>query len=260
MADKFNKNKNRSVDDAGIRLAPPPINNAAYHVMPTVMQEYVIEPTIVNKETPDSDSRRIVSTVDDVQPKREEVNKKWKRGKRAKNMASGIIALVASVAVLLPYVFAAVGASFNAPFKMVFDKFNVVSNLVSAFKNTAQLGWSGSEVGAIWVSAVPSLILTIGILCVLINAIKSCFAIFGAVKPVKFARGAIVNLLCVLAIFVASLAGASAIGIEQIDLINDFIHGYASSELFTLVVFGAAYVVLCTVSAIINRDKCGYLK
>lgn len=104
MADKFNKNKNRSVDDAGIRLAPPPINNAAYHVMPTVMQEYVIEPTIVNKETPDSDSRRIVSTVDDVQPKREEVNKKWKRGKRAKNMASGIIALVASVAVLLPYV------------------------------------------------------------------------------------------------------------------------------------------------------------
>lgn len=104
MADKFNKNKNRSVDDAGIRLAPPPINNAAYHVMPTVMQEYVIEPTIVNKETPDSDSRRIGSTVDDVQPKREEVNKKWKRGKRAKNMASGIIALVASVAVLLPYV------------------------------------------------------------------------------------------------------------------------------------------------------------
>lgn len=156
--------------------------------------------------------------------------------------------------------FAAVGASFNAPFKMVFDKFNVVSNLVSAFKNTAQLGWSGSEVGAIWVSAVPSLILTIGILCVLINVIKSCFAIFGAVKPVKFARGAIVNLLCVLAIFVASLAGASAIGIEQIDFINDFIHGYASSELFTLVVFGAAYVVLCTVSAIINRDKCGYLK
>lgn len=63
-----------------------------------------------------------------------------------------------------------------------------------------------------------------------------------------------------LAIFVASLAGASAIGIEQIDFINDFIHGYASSELFTLVVFGAAYVVLCTVSAIINRDKCGYLK
>ena len=175
-------------------------------------------------------------------------------------MASGIVALVASVAVLLPYVFAAVGASFNAPFKMVFDKFNVVSNLVSAFKNTAQLGWSGSEVGAIWVSAVPSLILTIGILCVIINAIKSCFAIFGAVKPVKFARGAIVNLLCVLAIFVASLAGASAIGIEQIDFINDFIHGYASSELFTLVVFGAAYVVLCTVSAIINRDKCGYLK
>ena len=237
MADKINKNRNRSVDDAGIRLAPSPINNAAYHVMPTVMQEYVIEPTIVNKETPDSDSRRIVSTVDDVQPKREEVNKKWKRGKRAKNMASGIIALVASVAVLLPYILGAVGTSLDMPFKLVPDKFNVVSNLIYAFKTTAQLGWSGEEVGAIWVGMVPSLILTIGILCVLINAIKS-----------------------VLAIFVASLAGASAIGIEQIDFINDFIHGYANSELFTLVVFGVAYVLLCIVSAIINRDKCGYLR
>lgn len=260
MADKINKNRNRSVDDAGIRLAPSPINNAAYHVMPTVMQEYVIEPTIVNKETPDSDSRRIVSTVDDVHPKREEVNKKWKRGKRAKNMASGIIALVASVAVLLPYILGAVGTSLDMPFKLVPDKFNVVSNLIYAFKTTAQLGWSGEEVGAIWVGMVPSLILTIGILCVLINAIKSLFAIFGAVKPVKFVSGAIINLLCVLAIFVASLAGASAIGIEQIDFINDFIHGYANSELFTLVVFGVAYVLLCIVSAIINRDKCGYLR
>lgn len=260
MADKINKNRNRSVDDAGIRLAPSPINNAAYHVMPTVMQEYVIEPTIVNKETPDSDSRRIVSTVDDVQPKREEVNKKWKRGKRAKNMASGIIALVASVAVLLPYILGAVGTSLDTPFKLVPDKFNVVSNLIYAFKTTAQLGWSGEEVGAIWVGMVPSLILTIGILCVIINVIKSLFAIFGAVKPVKFVSGAIINLLCVLAIFVASLAGASAIGIEQIDFINDFIHGYANSELFTLVVFGVAYVLLCIVSAIINRDKCGYLR
>ena len=49
MAEKINKNKNRSVDDAGIRLAPSPIDNAAYHVMPTVMQQYVIEPTIVTK-------------------------------------------------------------------------------------------------------------------------------------------------------------------------------------------------------------------
>ena len=80
MADKFNKNKNRSVDDAGIRLAPPPINNAAYHVMPTVMQEYVIEPTIVNKETPDSDSRRIVSTVDDVH---QSAKRSTKSGKEA---------------------------------------------------------------------------------------------------------------------------------------------------------------------------------
>ena len=82
----------------------------------------------------------------------------------------------------------------------------------------------------------------------LINVIKSCFAIFGAVKPIKFVRGAVIYALCLIAILVASLVG------------EDFIFGYAQSELFTLVVSGAAYFVLCLVSAIINRDKCGYLK
>ena len=94
----------------------------------------------------------------------------------------------------------------------------------------------------------------------LINVIKSCFAIFGAVKPIKFVRGAVIYALCLIAILVASLVGASAIGIGRIDFVEDFIFGYAQSELFTLVVSGAAYFVLCLVSAIINRDKCGYLK
>lgn len=260
MADKFNKNRNRSVDEAGIRLAPSPIDRAAYHVMPTVMQEYVIEPTIVNKETPDSDSRRIVSTQDDVQPKREEVNKKWKRSKRAKNMASGIIALITSVGVLLPYILGIVGTTISAPFKLVPDKYNVVVNWIEAFKQTAALGWKGEGIGAIWTNMVPSMIFTIGILCVLINTIKSLFAIFGAVKPVKFVGGAMINLLCVLAIFVASLVGASQIGIEKMDFINDFIHGYNVNDLFTPMVFGAAYALVCVVCAIINRDKCGYLR
>lgn len=260
MAEKINKNKNRSVDDAGIRLAPPPIDNAAYHVMPTVMQQYVIEPTIVTKETPDSDSARIVSTIDDFQPKREEVNKKWKRGKRAKNMTSGVIALVASVLVLLPYILGVIGTQVDVPFVLVPDKFNVIRNLVSAFEQTANLGWKGEEVGAIWVGMVPSLILTIGILCVIINVIKACFAIFGAVKPIKFVKSAVIYALCLISILVASLVGANAIGIERIDFVEDFIVGYAQSELFTLVVSGAAYLVLCLVGAIINRDKCGYLK
>ncbi len=261
MADKFNRNRNRMVDDAGVRLAPSPIAKVDYHVMPTVMQEYVIEPTLVNKEeTPDSDSKIITSTIDDAQPKREEITKKWKRGKRAKNIASGIIALIASVAVLMPYVLGVAGVNVNAPIVVTFDKYGAIAKLVYAFKQTAALGWSGDEVNAIWVSMVPSLILTIGILFVLINAIKSVFAIFGAVKPVRFVGCAMVNLLCVLAILVANLSGASVIGIEQIDFMQDFIHGYASSELFTLVVLGVAYALLCMIGAIINRDKCGYLK
>ena len=175
-------------------------------------------------------------------------------------MASGAIALIASAGVLLPYILGAIGTSANAPFTLVPDQFNIVANLISAFKRTAELGWSGSEVGAIWTSTVPTLILTIGVLCVLINVVKSVFAIFCAIKPVRFTTCAIVNLLCVVAVFIAALAGANAIGIAQIDFMKDFIHGYATSEYFTLLVFGAAYLLLCMVSAIVNRDKCGYLK
>ena len=47
MAENDVRNRNnRHVDDAGIRLAPPPMHSAAYHVMPSVVQEYVIQPHI----------------------------------------------------------------------------------------------------------------------------------------------------------------------------------------------------------------------
>ena len=104
------------------------------------------------------------------------------------------------------------------------------------------------------------MILTIGILAVLINAIKSLFALFGAIKPAKYGWGAFVNLVCVLAIFVAALVGAPAIGIDKIDFMADFIHGFKASELFTLMTFGAGYTIICALLALVNRDKFGYLK
>lgn len=72
MADtKNNKPRIKGVDDAGIRLAPPPAPNSGYHVMPTVMQEFVIEPHIVTEErSQEGDSARAQSTANDFQPKR----------------------------------------------------------------------------------------------------------------------------------------------------------------------------------------------
>ena len=63
-----------------------------------------------------------------------------------------------------------------------------------------------------------------------------------------------------LALFVASLVGAPSIGVDKIDFMADFIHGFKTSELFTLLTFAAGYVIVCKLIALINRDKCGYLK
>ncbi len=262
MADtKNNKPRIKGVDDAGIRLAPTPAPNSGYHVMPTVMQEFVIEPHLVTEERPqDSEPVRTQSTANDFQPKKEDANKKWKRGKRAKNMTTGIIAFLASVAVLLPYILSAVKADAKLSFVLITDRFNVVGHFIDAFKQTAALGWKGKEAGKIWLGMIPDIVVTIGLLSVIINMIKSIFAIFGAVKPVRYTTGAIVNLICVLAIFITALVGASGIGIDKIDFMQDFIHGYRTSYLFTMLVFGAGYVLLCGICAIINREKYGYLK
>lgn len=262
MADvKNNKPVRKGVDDAGIRLAPTPSHNSGYHVMPTVMQEFVIEPRLVtNEPTVDGEATRAQSTVNDFQPKKEDANKKWKRGKRAKNMISGVIAFLVSLVVLLPYVLTSVKAEAELPFVLIADRFDVVGHFIEAFELTAELGWKGSEAGAVWIGMVPDIILAIGILFILINVIKSVFAIFGATKPIKYTVGAVVNLLCVLAIFIAALVGADTVGIEKIDFMQDFIHGYQTSYLFTLLVFGAGYVLVCGLCALINRDKNGYLK
>lgn len=262
MADtRNNKPRIKGVDDAGIRLAPSPAPDSGYHVMPTVMQEFVIEPHLVTKEAQqDGESVRAQSTANDFQPKKEDANKKWKRGKRAKNMTAGIIAFLASVAVLLPYILSAVKADAKLPFVLVSDKFNIVGHFIDAFKKAAELGWKGKEVGSIWIGMIPDIVVTIGILSVLINVIKSVFAIFGAVKPIKYNIGATVNLVCVLVIFITALVGANGLGIEKIDFMQDFIHGYRTSYLFTMLVFGAGYVLVCGICSLINRDKYGYLK
>ncbi len=261
MADTNNKTKNKCVDDAGIRLAPSPIQNSGNQVMPKITQEFVIRPQLAGARGADVDDIETrASSVNDFQPKKEDANKRWKRHKRAKNMVVGAIELVVSLVVLLPYVLGAIGQAVDFPIVISFDEFNAIGHIIDAFEMTSELGWKGDAVASIWVYTISDLILAVGILCITINVIKAVFALFSVTKPVKYNVCALINLACVCAVFISALVGASNIGVAKIDFIQDFIHGYNTSELFTLVVLGAGYVLVSAIIGWFNREKYGYLK
>ncbi len=261
MAENDVRNRNnRHVDDAGIRLAPPPMHSAAYHVMPSVVQEYVIQPHI-EIEQPESENVRMWTTENDFQPKTEDKSKKWKRRKRSKNAVIGSIMLFFTLVMVLPFILGAVGIWIEeCPFKFVPKQFGAFYNIVETFKFTAAHGWAGEIVNYAWVQTVPSIVLLVGIICLATNLIKSVFAIFFAVKPVKYFADSVIYLLCVLSMFIASLVGAEVIGIAKIDFIKDFIHGYQTSEMFSLVLFAVGYFLVSLICTLVNSDKNGYIK
>lgn len=259
MADERNKNKNRSVDDAGIRLAPTPIRNSDYHVLPSIRQEYVIEPSMQIDEPKDS-PKLDYSTEDDFQPKIKDKSKKWKRRKRGKNILFGAIMLAATVFVLLPFILAAAGQSLSLPFKYVPEELNAIGDVINAIDVSIDNGWSGAEVNSAWLYAVPSLVLVLGILFLLLNGIKSLFAIFGAVKPVRYMVPAVSYLVCVLAVLVLYLIGVDAIGVSRIDFVEDVIKSYQTSELFALVVIALGNLLVAILCTLLNKDKLGYIK
>ncbi|MDE7372962.1 MAG: hypothetical protein K2N18_02755 [Clostridia bacterium] len=262
MSDENIKSKNRGVDDAGIRLAPTPIHNSSYHVMPTIKQEFVITPRLeIEEEESSEDYERRTNTANDFQPKTEDMSKKWKRRKRTKNMIIGVIMLLLTLVMLLPYILGAAGAWLeNFPFRFVPMRFGALHNIIEAFKYTASHGWHGADVNFLWKLMIPSIILMVGFLFLAINLIKSLFSALGTYKPVRYTSGATVYLLAVLAVFIASLVGAESIGLQKINFINDFIHGYKTSELFSLVVFAVGYFVVSLICTLIDSDKYGYLR
>lgn len=261
MADNRQKNRNRGTDDAGIRLAPTPIRGSNYHVLPSIRQEFVIEPRIEIEPSAshEGEGRPEISTAKDFQPKQIDKSRKWKRAQRGKNMLFGIIMLLATAVVGLPFILGAAGVKMeNFPFEYIPSNFNAVKNIIDAFTFTAANGWSGEAVNAMWVQTVPSLILLVGILCLVFNVIKSLFALFGAVKPVKYAVNGTVYFCTVLAILIASLIGAPEIGIQKVDFLQEFYHAYGQSELFSLVVIAACYLVASALCTLLNRDRKGY--
>lgn len=261
MADRNNKQKIRYVDDAGIRLAPTPMNGGGTHTMPAVRQEYVIAPRLEIDDPTDDGSRSVASTADDFQPKKQDISKKWKRRRRTKNLIVGILMLALTAIVIVPYILGAAGIMLDGFFfKYVPDEFGAVKNIVEAFKETAAAGWTGPELKTVWLNCVPSFILLIGILALVINLLKSILGILGAIKPKRYTTGAIVYILCVLAVLVIALVGAPMIGVDKIDFVNDFIKGCKSSELFSLTIIAAGYFLASAICGLFNREKYGYLK
>ena len=258
MADERNQNQNRNVDEAGIRLAPVPIKGSDYYVLPSIRQEFVLEPALKIDEPNEVQSE--FSTADDFQPKVKDRSKKWKRVKRGKNILFGVIMLVCSMLVVLPYILAAAGQTVGMPFKYVPEELNAIGNLIKAFQASAEYGWQGAEVQAVWLGCIPSLVLLIGLIFVVVNIIKSLFAIIGAVRPVRYIVPSVIYLVTTLVVLVFYLIGINALGIEQINILDDFILAYSTSELFAIVVVALVNLIISLVCTFVNRDKLGYIR
>ena len=259
MADERNKNKNRNVDDAGIRLAPTPIRSSDYHVLPSIRQEFVIEPTMHIDETKD-EMKTEYSTADDFQPKVKDKSKKWKRTKRGKNIVFGFIMLAVTVVVVLPYILSVAGTRPNLPFKYVPEELNAIGVIVNAIKASIAEGWKGAAVKSAWFHAVPSLVLALGLVFLAFNVIKSLFALLGAVKPVRYVVNSVAYLVCVLTVLVLYLIGVNTLGVPQINFVQDIVKGYKSSELFALIVFALGNLLVAIICTYANKDKLGYIR
>lgn len=259
MDGKFSRD-GRKVDDAGIRLAPEPMTGAAEKRMPAVVQEFVVTPRLEYDSPAAEEEDRTASTASDYQPAEKDAGRRWKRTVRTRNFISAVIMLVASAAVILPFALAAAGVTADLPFRLVPREFDVISGWIDAFRGSAELGWSGEAVNALWLDMVPEMILTVGLLAVLVNVVKAVTGLFGAIKPRRYTACAAVYLLSVIAVFVAALAGAEAVGLEQIDFMNDFIYGWNTSEFFTLFVTAAFNVILAAVCSFITPLRTGYTR
>lgn len=256
MKDSFAK-KDVPVDEAGIRLAPKPLDGASEKRMPAVVQDLVISPRLEYE----GEEEETVSTASDYQPAERDAGRQWKRMVRTRNFISSVIMLVASAAVLLPYILAAAGVTAqDIPFKLIPERFDVISGWIDAFRVTADAGWQGEIVKSVWLAMIPDMILTLGLIVVIVGVLKTATGLMGAIRPRRYTAGAVVYLLTVAAVFIAALVGAEEIGLPRIDFMQDFIRGWDSSEFFTLFASAGIYVVSAAVCSFITPLRTGYTR
>lgn len=242
------KSKAKKVDDMGIRLAPTPMRGNDVNQLPSVRQDFVLRPSLEIDEP--QDVSQDYSTVDDFQPKAKDVGKTWKRRKRGKNFICGLLMLLTEAIVVLPYLFAVFGVKIDfLPFKYVLDDYNAIGHIVDFATN-----------GGKFALIVPDLILAVGLLFILVNIVKSLTGICGAVKVRKYATCSVLYFIFVAILFVIALVGADSLGVGKIDFMQDVIHGYATSEWFTLFATAVFGIIMSVICSFINPDKSGYTR
>ncbi len=253
-------NEKSKVDEMGIRLAPAPMKAGGINRLPSVRQVFVLRPSLEIDEPLPEGTSPAVSTSDDYQPKRKDVDKHWKRKKRIKNVICGLIMFIFSAAVFVPYILAATNVKPVLPLTIVPDNLNIFGNLIEAVKLSIAQNWVGSEVETAWKQTLSDLILLFGLLFILANLIKSLFGIFGAVKVQRYFAASLIYFLCIAALLVAAVVGAENFGIAKINFMNDIIYGWNSSEIVGIAAVAVANIVIAALCSIINPEKSGYTK
>lgn len=250
--------KSKYLDESGIRLAPDPLAAGEVNQLPAVRQDLVIVPTLAVPKGENVDER---NTAPDYQPEAKDVNKKWKRGVRTRSFVAGLVMFLASAVVLLPFLLAYFSvAADSLPLKYVFERFDVLGHIVEAFRATAELGWKGAEVNAIWQATVPEILLAAGIIAVTVNLIKSVVGMCGSLHPKRYMVGAIFFVLTVAAVFVAALVGADAIGLPKMDFMQDFVANWRSNEFVTLFILAGCQLAGAIICMFVTPQRTGYAR
>ena len=68
-----------------------------------------------------------------------------------------------------------------------------------------------------------------------------------------------IYLVCVLAVLVLFLIGVNAIGVPQINFVEDVIKSCSTSEIFALTVLALGNLLVSIVCTLFNKDKLGYI-
>jgi len=243
------------VDENGLRLAPDPVKKSDTNVLPKAVQPFEFQPKLRQVSGPEGSSG---STIDDFQPKKRDQSKRIRRTKRNRNIFAGVIMLLVTAAVALPFILGSFGLNISKPFIFSLQQYNVFGSIVKAIQNS--IGQDAATLKTIWMGMIPSMILFLGIIGLLTNFIKSFIAILGGVRPVRYVASAMFYLITVLIVFIMALVGVNAIGVARIDFIQDFIYKFYESEYFTLLAFAVVNLIIAIILRIANPDKSGYLK
>lgn len=261
MAEKTTRNN--PLDAAGIRLAPTPINAESVAALPSVRQEFVIQPRLEVESSDNASKPATVSTEHDFQPKKKDISKRWKRRRVSVNVALGIVMFILSSVILLQYILGAfpkvVDKLNTENFMLLPEQFGAVNNIVSTINLCSKAGWTSDAAKMAWLYCVPSLILLVGLIGVFVNFIKSITGMCGVIKPRRYFVPALIYLLMVLALLVMCLVGAPSVGVEQIEFVSIF-KGYKTSEMFSILVFSLGYFLVSVICSWIASEKYGYLK